>query len=56
MIRAVVRNGVIQPIEPLPADWNDGRAVVVEQLEETTDTLEKWMSDMNATIRKNGDG
>jgi hypothetical protein len=39
---------VIQPIEPLPADWNDGRAVIVEDLEETADTLEKWTSDMDA--------
>jgi ABC-type transporter Mla subunit MlaD len=48
MIRAVVRNGVIQPLEPVPADWNDGRAVIVEELEETADTLEKWTCDMNA--------
>ncbi len=29
MIRAVVQNGVIQPLEPLPPDWRDGREVVV---------------------------
>ena len=29
MIRAVVQNGVIQPLEPLPPDWHDGREVVV---------------------------
>ncbi len=29
MIRAIVQNGVIRPIEPLPPDWQDGREVVV---------------------------
>ena len=48
MIRAVVKNGVIQPIDPLPSDWNDGQTVVVEQQDETTDTLENWTRDMNA--------
>ena len=34
MIRAVIKNGVIQPVEPLPTDWEDGREVVVDDLEE----------------------
>ncbi len=29
MIRAIVQNGVIRPIEPLPPDWQDGREVIV---------------------------
>ncbi len=32
MIRAVVQNGGIQPLEPLPSDWHDGREVVVGDL------------------------
>jgi hypothetical protein len=31
MIRAVLRQGVIQPIEPLPADWTDGQELVIEE-------------------------
>ena len=48
MIRAVVKNGMIHALEPLPAAWNEGRAVVVEELDESADTLEQWTSDMNA--------
>jgi hypothetical protein len=33
MIRALVRNGVIEPLEPLPPDWEDGHEVVVQDLE-----------------------
>ena len=48
MIRAVIKNGVIQPTEPLPDNWNEGRTVVVEELDETADMLEEWANDMNA--------
>ncbi len=48
MIRAVVKNGMIHPLEPLPAAWSEGREVVVEDVEERSDTLEQWSSDMNA--------
>ena len=48
MIRAVIKNGVILPIEPLPIDWIEGRSVIVEELDESADTLEKWASDMDA--------
>ena len=30
MIRAVVKNGTIHPMEPMPPEWSDGREVVVE--------------------------
>jgi hypothetical protein len=29
-IKAVLRDGVIQPVEPLPPDWADGQELVVE--------------------------
>jgi predicted DNA-binding antitoxin AbrB/MazE fold protein len=52
MIRAVVKNGVIQPLEPLPPDWEDGREVVVDDLVEQTsngamDMLDNWAEEMN---------
>jgi hypothetical protein len=30
-IKAILRNGRIQPLEPLPSDWTDGQELVVEQ-------------------------
>lgn len=29
MIRAVLRNGVIEPTDPLPASWSDGHEVLI---------------------------
>ena len=36
MIRAIVQNGQIHPLEPLPAEWIEGREVVVEDAESTS--------------------
>jgi hypothetical protein len=50
MIRAVIKNGAIQPLEPLPAEWKDGRQVVVDQVEPTAlevGEIDRWASEMN---------
>lgn len=31
MPRAVLKQGVIYPVEPLPTDWNDGTELLVEK-------------------------
>ena len=30
-IRAILRHGIIQPVEPLPPDWAEGQELVVEE-------------------------
>ena len=47
MIRAIIKNGAIQPLDPLPADWRDGREVIVEEAEPvSTDDLEEWYREL----------
>ena len=50
MIRAVVQNGVIQPLDPLPPAWSDGREVVVEDANAQADVKlqddDNWYQDM----------
>ncbi len=47
MIRAVVQNGLIRPIEPLPAEWNEGRQVIVEDADFTSVAeLEEWYREL----------
>jgi hypothetical protein len=52
MIRAVISNGIIHPLEPLPADWQDGHEVVIDDLAEHSPSLaediDKWSADMKA--------
>ena len=50
MIRAVVQKGIIRPVDPLPADWEEGRVVAVDDLAEDfadgRDDFETWSNDM----------
>jgi hypothetical protein len=34
MIRAVLKNGVLQPLSPLPTDWQDGREVLLSVVDD----------------------
>jgi hypothetical protein len=47
MIRAIVKDGTIQPIDPLPDDWRDGRELIVDEAElASTDDLDEWYRDL----------
>jgi hypothetical protein len=47
MIRAVVQNGLIHPLDPLPIEWAEGRMVVVEDAESgISDDLDDWYREL----------
>jgi len=49
MPRAVVKNGVIVPIDPLPQEWADGRELWVEdskQSQENNQSLDEWIREV----------
>ncbi len=49
MTRAVVKNGVIVPIDPLPEEWADGRELWVEehiQSKNSNQPLDEWIQDV----------
>jgi hypothetical protein len=49
IIRAMVKNGLLQPLEPLPADWAEGRTLEIDGYLEPVDDereLEEWYRDM----------
>ena len=51
MPRAVLKNGVIYPVEPLPPEWADGKELVVqpaEEIEDTEEALDNWLEELNA--------
>ena len=37
MIRAVVKNRTLEPVDPLPDEWEDGREVLLEVIDEDTE-------------------
>ena len=47
MIRAIIPNGQIRALEPLPAEWSDGREVTDEEAESVTpDDLDEWYREL----------
>lgn len=54
MPRAILRNGVILPLEPLPADWEEGTELTVERqgLAEANGAsphaTDRWMDEVEA--------
>jgi len=53
-IKAILRNGLIQPLEPLPATWGEGQELVVEEPEAmgAAVRLEDWAKDLDAAAGK----
>ncbi len=52
MIKAIVKNGTIEPLEPIPTEWSDGQEVVVQETyrdsRETPDELDRWYRELDA--------
>ncbi len=49
MIRAVVQNGLIRPLDPLPAAWVEGDLVTVEDTDAApVEDLDEWYRELQA--------
>jgi hypothetical protein len=53
-IRAVVKNGAIQPLDPLPAEWGEGQELLVEEpvSAELEAELDAWAEQLEAGAAK----
>lgn len=48
MIRAVLKNGVIHPAEPLPADWPDGQELLVDRSpSDDPEEINRWARELD---------
>jgi hypothetical protein len=46
MLKAVLRQGVIVPLEPLPREWEDGDALEVAKAYVPTADIDSWAKSM----------
>jgi hypothetical protein len=48
-IKAVLRHGIIEPVDPLPADWADGQELVVEEprADDSAAEIGQWAREMD---------
>jgi hypothetical protein len=55
MPKAVLKNGVICPLEPLPPEWADGRELRVEAANEDDEDqdLDAWYQELQALVAQN---
>ena len=43
MIRALIKNGRIEPTEPLPPDWADGQALLIDRApSDDPEDIDRW--------------
>jgi hypothetical protein len=47
MLKAVLRQGVIVPTEPLPQDWEDGIRLEVARAQTPPEDIDAWARSMN---------
>ena len=51
MIRAVVRGGLIHPVDPLPPGWKEGQEVEVQEaqlIDDSPEAIARWIEEMEA--------
>ena len=50
MIRAIIKNGAIQLLEPIPPEWTDGREVVVDEAEPVrrSEEVDQWLQELES--------
>jgi hypothetical protein len=55
MPKAVLKNGVICPLEPLPPDWTEGQQLCVESAteEDENQNLDDWFGELQALVAQN---
>jgi hypothetical protein len=53
MIRAILKDGVIRPAEPLPPDWQDGQELLVDRESPAFDAqdFDRWAEDLDEGAR-----
>ncbi len=56
MPRAVLKNGVIYPLEPLPSEWSDGKELWVDeaaQPDDSAEAIDRWYHELEAMVAHN---
>ncbi len=47
MLKAILRNGVIVPLEPVPPEWEDGAPLEIDRADDTAFDIDAWAKSLN---------
>jgi hypothetical protein len=51
MPKAILKNGVIYPLEPLPSEWAEGQELVVEAAPaERSERIDRWYRELEEAV------
>ena len=54
MPRAILKNGLIYPVEPLPPEWAEGQELEVQEVQNGAPSgLEQWYQELEAMAAQN---
>jgi hypothetical protein len=53
MPKAVLKNGMICPLEPLPPEWAEGQELSVEAVSDDDQDLDAWYQELQALVAQN---
>jgi hypothetical protein len=54
MVKAVLKKGVVCPVEPLPEEWTEGQELWIEErLDDNAENLDRWYRDLEAMVSQN---
>lgn len=56
MTRAILKNGVIYPLDPLPPEWTDGKELRVEDAgepESSPEDIDRWYQELEMLVAQN---
>ncbi len=52
MVKAVLENGKIRPLTPLPADWSDGQKLLIDiEIGESSEEISAWAREIEEAAR-----
>ena len=53
MVRAVLEDGVIRPLGPLPAEWREGQSLLIEaEAEESPEDVAAWTREIEEAAQR----
>lgn len=52
MIKAVLKNGVVQPLDPFPDNWREGQTLIIEAATDVSETdAPDWVAEVKEAMK-----
>ena len=54
MIKAILKDGVVHPLDPLPQNWSDGQELIIEAIPPpgSSEAISDWMAQVEQAMAR----